>query len=367
MKKKYILAEPVVNAKEVIKLANKVLSSNFFNEGKYTKLVEKKISNLLKVKYAVATTSGTVSLFLALKSIGIKKNDEIIIPNITFPATANAVELAGGKPVLVDINKEDLLINTKSLLKNINKKTRAIIPVHISGRGSNIETILKIARNKKLFVIEDAAEAFMSKKNKKYLGTFGHLGCFSFAPNKIFTTGQGGVIVTNNKSIYKKLYRLKDQGRTRLIKGGDDKYSTIGYNFKFTELQAVLGLTQLNEIKKRKRILINHYAIYKKNLIQNKNFKLIGFDIKNGEVPLWIDVYCSKRNKLYNFLSRKKINCRYFWQPLNMLEAYKKSFYNLENSKKINKKLMWLPSSLNLKKNDLLKICNQINKFYSNK
>jgi len=207
----------------------------------------------------------------------------------------------------------------------------------------------------------------MSKKNKKYLGTFGHLGCFSFAPNKILTTGQGGIIVTNNKSIYKKLYKLKDQGRTRLIKGGDDKYSTTGYNFKFTELQAVLGLTQLNEIKKRKRILINHYAIYKKNLIQNKNFKLIGFDIKNGEVPLWIDVYCAKRNKLYNFLSRKKINCRYFWQPLNTLEAYKKSFYNLENSKKINKKLMWLPSSLNLKKNDLLKICNQINKFYSNK
>jgi len=365
MKKKYILAEPVVNSKKVMKLTNKVLSSNFFNEGKFTKLLERKISSLLKVKYVVATTSGTISLFLALKAIGVEENDEVIIPNITFPATANAVILAGAKPVLVDINTNDLLIDTKSLIKNINKNTKAIIPVHISGRGSNIKKIIKIARRKKIFVIEDAAEALMSKSNNKYLGTFGDLGCFSFAPNKIFTTGQGGAVVTNNKLIYEKLYRLKDQGRTRLVKGGNDKYSTTGYNFKFTELQAVLGLAQLSEIKKRKKILINHYKIYKKYLIRNNNFKLIGFDIKNGEMPLWVDIFCLRRKKLYKFLSKKGINCRYFWQPLNTLESYRKSFYNLDNSKKLNGKLMWLPSSLNLKKDDLVKICNTINKFYS--
>ena len=237
MKKiKILLSEPSIPESRTIQLTKKVLKNNFPNEGNFTKLFEKKISKLLKVKYVVSATSGTVSIFLALKALGIKKGDEVIVPNITFPATANAVVLSGAKPVLVDINKDDLLINEKSLIKKINRRTKAIIPVHISGRGSNIKKILKIAKLKKIFVVEDAAEAFMSKVNKKYLGTFGDLGCFSFAPNKIITTGQGGVVVTNNKSIYKNLSKLKDQGRVGPTTGGEDIYNSVGYNFKFTNL-----------------------------------------------------------------------------------------------------------------------------------
>ena len=363
MKKKIILAEPVINSRETIKLTKRVLSANFPNEGKFAKLIENKLSKLINTKYVVTTTSGTASIFLALKAIGIKKNDEVIVPNITFPATANAVELSGAKVVLADVNKNNLLIDEKKLLQYINNKTKAIIPVHISGRGSNIGKILKIAKRKKLFVIEDAAEAFMSKNGNKHLGTFGDAGCFSFAPNKIITTGQGGAVVTKNKSIYKNLLRLKDQGRTGLKTGGDDKYSSIGYNFKYTDLQAVLGLAQLTKIRERVNILKNNYKIYKKNLIETNNFKLIGFDIKKGECPLWVDVHCLKRKKMYNFLKKNNINCRYFWQPLNTFKPYKQSFSLLKNSKKLQGKLMWLPSSLNLSKKDLTKICNKINKF----
>tara|TARA_Y100001970_G_C14215375_1_gene849331 strand:- start:456 stop:1565 length:1110 start_codon:yes stop_codon:yes gene_type:complete len=360
---KILLAEPSIETKKTLGLIEKVLKANFPNEGKYTKIFEKKISNLLNVKYTVTATSGTVSIFLALKAIGIKKNHEVIVPNITFAATANAVELAGAKPIFVDVDKKNLLICEKSLLKKINKKTKAIIAVHISGRGNNIKNILKIAKNKKIYLIEDAAEAFMSKYEKKYLGTFGDMGCLSFAPNKIITTGQGGVVVTNNKSLYKKLIRLKDQGRVGPTTGGEDKYVSFGYNFKFTNLQAVLGLSQLSDIKKRMNILINNYKFYKKNLIEGKNFKLIGFDLKKGELPLWTDVCSSKRNQLFNFLKKHRINCRYFWYPLNTCKPYKQSFNGLYNSKKLYGKLMWLPSSLNLKKKDLKKICNLINKF----
>ena len=360
---KILLAEPVIDSKETLTLAKKVLDTNFPNEGKFTKLFEKKLSKLLRTKYAVTATSGTISIFLALKAVGVRENDEVIVPNITFPATANAVKLAGGKVVLVDVDKDNLLIDEKSLLKKINNKTKAIIPVHTSGRGSNIKEILKIAKNKKLYVIEDAAEAFMSRSGNKYLGTFGDAGCISFAPNKLITTGQGGLVITNNKSIYKKLLRLKDQGRIGQTTGGEDNYISVGYNFKYTNLQASLGLAQLKNLRERIKILKNHYKFYKKNLLENKKFKLIGFDLKRGELPLWVDAYCSKRNRLFYFLKKQGINCRYFWHPLNACKPYKQSFIGLKNSKMLRGKLMWLPSSLKLKKKDLAKICNSINKF----
>jgi perosamine synthetase len=364
-KNKILFAEPIINSKETAILTKKILDDNFPNEGKLTKLFEKKLSSLLRVKYVVTATSGTISIFLALKAAGIKKNDEVIIPNITFPATANAVVLAGAKPILVDIDKNSLLINEKSLIKKINKKTKAIIPVHVSGRGSNIKNILKIAKNKKIFVIEDAAEALMSKINGKYLGTFGDAGCFSFAPNKIITTGQGGIIVTNNKIIYKNLCKLKDQGRIGPTTGGEDVYNSVGFNFKFTNLQAALGLSQIKTINKRINVLKNNYKFYKKNLIESKNFKLIGFNLKNGELPLWTDAYSPKRNKLFKYLKKNNIICRYFWYPLNSCKPFKKSFSDFKNSKLLYKKLIWLPSSLKLKKKDLTKICYYINKYNS--
>jgi|TARA_B100001964_G_scaffold240488_2_gene310446 perosamine synthetase len=362
-KNKILLSEPVIPIKETIALTKRVLDDNFPNEGKFTKLFENKLSKLLNVRYVVTSTSGTISIFLALKAVGIKEGDEVIVPNLTFPATANAVMLTGGKPILVDVNKKNLLIDEINLLKKITKKTKAIIPVHISGRGSNIKKILKIVKYKKIFVIEDAAEAFMSKIDGKYLGTFGDIGCFSFAPNKVITTGQGGLTVTNNKLIYKNLCELKDQGRIGPTTGGEDIYNSVGYNFKYTNLQAVLGLTQLKTLNRRIKILKDIYRFYEKRLTQTKKFKLIGFNLKKGELPLWTDVYSSKRNKLFEYLKKQKIICRYFWYPLNTCKPYKKSFFGLKNSKLLNRKLMWLPSSLNLKKKDLIKICYYINKF----
>ena len=155
------------------KFVNKVLSDNYPNEGKYTLEFEKKISQLLNVKYAISVTSGTIAIFLALKSLGIKKGDEVIIPDLTFAATANAVDLTGAKSVFVDIDKKNLNINIKEINRKISKKTKVIIPVHISGRGANMKEIIKIAKKKNIFVIEDAAQAFMSKYKKNALNQIG--------------------------------------------------------------------------------------------------------------------------------------------------------------------------------------------------
>ena len=362
---KIILSRPVININNTKKLFNSVLKSNFVNEGKQNKKFEDKICKLLNVKYAVCTTSGTTAIFLALKALGIKYNDEVIVPNITFPATSNAVKMAGGKPVLVDVNPSTLLIDEYSLIKKISKKTKFIVPVHISGRGSNIRNLIKICKKKSIKVIEDAAEAFGSKYNKKSLGSFGLAGCFSFAPNKIITTGQGGVVITNNNRVFKNLKILKDQGRIGPTTGGEDKYVSEGYNLKFTNLQASLGLEQLITLKWRIKKLREIYKFYKKNIKQNHQFKLLKFNTSDGELPLWTDVWCENRNKLYKFLKKNNVICRYYWKPLNITYPYKSSFKNLLNSKKLQNKLMWLPSSLDMTIKQQKKICRLINLFYS--
>ena len=354
---------PIINHKETNSIIAKSLKSGLPNEGYITKEFEKKISKLLNVKHVVATTSGTIAIFLALKALGINKRHEVIVPNITFAATVNAVSLTGAKPVLADVDKETLLLNLDKLKSKISKKTKAIIPVHVSGRGSNIKKLKEFSKKFKIKLVEDAAEAFMSKVGKKFLGTYGDLGCFSFSPPKIITTGQGGVVVTNDTKLFKKILQLKNQGRVGFSNGGEDKYESIGYNFKFTNIQSALGISQLNSINWRKNKLIKNYKLYKKYVLENSNLKIFNFNISNGEVPLWVDIYCKKRNKLHKFLLNQGFECRLFWHPINFCKPYKKSFKGLENSLILKEKLMWLPSSLSLSEKKIKKICNLINYF----
>ncbi len=362
-----IFSRPIINFSKSINILKKVLKSSFVNEGKQTKEFEKAICSFLNMKYCVTTTSGTTALFLALKAAGIKNNDEVIVPNITFPATANAVKMAGGKPVFIDINPSNLLIDEKSLLKIISKRTKFIIPVHVSGRGSNIGKLISICKDRSIKVIEDAAEAWGSRINGKSLGSFGLAGCFSFAPNKIITTGQGGVVVTNNRNIYNKLKILKDQGRVGPTTGGEDNYVSSGFNLKFSNLQAALGLSQIKDMNWRIKKLIKIYKYYLNNLKQSQQFKVISFNLKLGELPLWTDVYCEHRNELNKFLMSNGVYCRYYWEPLNVHPAYKRSFKGLKNSKNLQKKMMWLPSALDMTKREQKKVCDLINSFYLKK
>jgi len=345
------------------KYVKKVIESNYPNQGVFTKKFEKKISKILNVKYVVAVPSGTVAIYLALKALGIGKGDRVVVPNITFVATANAVEMTGAKVVLVDVDKKNLGISLDALkkIKN-NNKIKAIIPVHISGRGSNIREIVRYAKKKNIKIVEDAAEAFFSK-NEIFFGTFGQIGCFSFSPNKIITTGQGGAIITNDKYIYKNLLKLKDQGRIgNVTGGGEDKIISTGYNFKFTNILSAIGLAQLRLLKKRKKILTNIYKIYRDNLNTSDHFRIFNFDLNKGELPLWTDVYSNNRDYIIKKLNKMGIECRQFWKPLNLLPAYKKSFKNFPNSKYFLDKLFWLPSNFEIKKKDALKICDEINK-----
>ena len=160
------------------------------------------------------------------------------------------------------------------------------------------------------------------------------------------------------------MLKIKDQGRVGPTTGGADKHVMDGFNLKFTNLQAALGISQLNTFKKRIKKLNKIHNFYKKNLIKNEKLRLFNFDQKNGEIPLWSDVYCTDRNKLYKYLKKKNVICRLFWLPLNTLKPYKKSNKDFSNSYKLQNKLMWLPSSLTLETKDQKKICNLINNYY---
>ena len=346
-----------------IEYIKKVIKINYTNEGSFVEKLENDLKKIFKVKYAVATTSGTIALFLSLKAFGIKKGDEVIVPNITFVATANAVNLTGAKVVLVDVDKKNLSIDLQSLKKCVTKKTKAIIPVHIFGRSGNLLQILKFAKKKKIKVIEDAAEAMFSKYKKKFLGTYGDCGCYSFSPNKIINSGQGGMIITNSKNIYDNLKKLKDQGRLIRGSGGDDKHEFIGYNFKYTNLQAATALGQLTKLNKRKKALTKNYKFYEKKLIQNKNFFLIKQNIKDGNFPLWVDAYCKNRDKLIIHLKKNNIETRNYWFPLNKNKPYQKNMNFFDNTKLIYNKLFWLPSTFDMNISDLNKVCKIINNF----
>ena len=366
-KSKISFWEPIIGSQE-IKNINEALKKNWPNEGGFTELLEKKIEKLLKVKHAVCVTSGTISIFLALKALGVSRGDEVIIPDITFGATAMAVTLTGAKLVLVDVKSDTLSFDFKELNKKINKKTKAIIPVHISGRAAEMNLLMKISRKNKINIVEDAAEAFLSKYKGRYLGTIGKLGCFSLTASKTITTGQGGIVVTNKTDLYKKIKLLKNQGILGKSDGGNVIHESIGWNFKYTNLQAAMGLAQISTIQKRISKAKKINKLYRNELKSVKQIKLLKFNIKDGEVPLWSDAYClHSRDKLIDFLEKNKIECRKYWYPVHQHQPFKDLDKNFKVSSKIHKKLFWLPSSLTLSNKDVLFVCNLIKKFYSKK
>ncbi len=346
-------------------LLKKVLSSNFVNEGKYTRKFESEISKLLNAKFCTLTTSGTIAIFLALRSLGVGKDDEVLVPNFTFIATANAVRLCGAKPVFVDIDENNLGMDPKKIEIKISKKTRAIVVVHVSGRSANLNKIISLSKKYNLKIVEDAAEALYSKYDKNsFLGTLGDVGCFSLSPNKIISTGQGGIIVTNKKNIYENVKKLKDQGRLSRGSGGDDIHNFEGYNFKYNDISAVIGLDQLKLIKKRKQKQIETFKFYKYNL-NSKILKLYNFNtINNTELPLWIDATFTLKNIrfFFEYLQKKNIPIRKFWLPINKQKVYfTKEIFSITN--RISKNSFWLPSSFDLNQNQLNYICKTINDY----
>ena len=359
--KNYPWWTPVMGEREK-ELISQVIDSGFPNDGTLTEKFEKELADFLGVRHAIAVTSCTAGLYLSLMSAGIGPGDEVLVPDITFIATANAVSMTGARPVLVDVNKTDFCISTDAMQKALSTKTRAVIPVHVSGRAADLSEIQKFVSAHDLILIEDAAEALGSMSCSKYLGTSGLTGCFSLSPAKTITTGQGGIIVTNSAEVSQRLRELKDQGRSRRGTGGNDLHVSLGFNFKFTDLQAAMGLAQMESLEKRLAKLKRHYEIYCECLAQNSRLRLPAFDTASGNCPQWVDAYVyENRDSLYAFLKERHADCRKFWFPLHTQQPYASADNIFANANAVSKNALWLPSSLKLQENDVQDVAGFIN------
>lgn len=344
-------------------LVRQVLDSNYINEGGVTAEFEREIAQRLGVKHAVAVTSGTAALFLALKGVGVGRGDEVIVPDVTFIATANAVDLTGAAPVLVDVDPNTLNVDPGAVSQAVTARTKAIVPVHVSGRPADMTAIMDIARAHGLAVIEDAAEGFMSKLGGRYLGTLGQAGCLSFSPNKTITTGQGSMILTNDDDLHIRLRELKDQGRPARGTGGDDLHHTIGYNFKLTNLQAAVGLGQLSQLSNRLECQTRIYRLYAERLRDLPGIRLPGFDVDNGVVPQWTDAVVERRDELDAYLSERGAQCRRFWFPLHTQAPYRQPDERFPNSTRVIPRALWLSSAFTLSDDDVMTVCDWIEAF----
>lgn len=234
----------------------KILKSGNLVQGEFVAELEKTIENYLGVKHAIVVSSGTSALHLALMALEIGSDDEVIVPAFTFPATANVVEIVGAKAVLVDITLDDFCIDTSKIESAITSKTKGVMPVHEFGQAANMDPIMEIAKKHDLKVIEDAACALGAEYNDNKVGTFGILGCFSFHPRKVITTGEGGTVVTNNDNLASRIRALRSHGLTNI----DGKYNLVytGLNYRMTDFQAAIGISQLFQLEdmnnKRKAI-----------------------------------------------------------------------------------------------------------------
>lgn len=332
-----------------------VIDSGYINEGEVANRLESEISRNMDLAHITLCTSGTSAIFLALRALGIGQGSTVIVPNLTFIATANAVRLAGATVKLVDVKEGTLTIDEELLTEEFTNGVIAIIAVHVSGRSAISDKLIDICDTRGIFLVEDAAEAFgsLDPKKKKPLGTIGDIGILSFSPNKVVTSGQGGAVVTKSNIWNEKVKALKDQGRSKRGTGGDDWHQEEGYNFKFTNLQAAVGLAQMLKLESRLNHLRKTYEIYETELSGLQNGKLLSFDVQNGEVPLWPELKVSVRASLEKALQGAGVGFRNFWHPLSKQPGFLTNRSDLQVSLQQSPRLMWLPSAFDLSESNI--------------
>jgi perosamine synthetase len=325
-----------------------VLASNYVNDGNVTRDFETQIAERIDAKYCVAVTSGTAAISLALMALGIGSGDEVLVPDLTFIATANAVRLTGADVRLIDVERHRFTIDVEKATAAIGPRTKAIIAVDVNGRGADYGSLERICRERGLKLICDSAEALGSRYHDQFLGTFGDAGCFSFSANKTISSGQGGMVATNSEELFSRLKELKDQGRRFGGTGGDDLHPVLGFNFKYTNLQAAVGLAQLQLFDTRLANFHRRDEWYREFLADCPGVILPNEPNFGGEVLQWTDVLCENRTAVFDEFSARGIDSRAFLHPIHRQGPYYAADDGYEIAIDISERGLWLPSSFDL-------------------
>lgn len=342
------------------------LNAKLLTDGPMLRNFESKFSNFIGCKYAAGISNATSALHLSLNALGIGKGDEVIVPDMTFVATINAVLLTGAKPVLTDVEQNSMNICPDSILSNISNRTKAIIPVHFAGKSCDMTKIMKIANSKKLFVIEDCAHAIGTKFKNKHVGTFGDFGCFSFYPTKNITTIEGGMIVSKKKSLIDTVRITRNHGITHTLKERytkgypwDYDVKIAGYNYRLDEIRASLGISQLKQIKHLNNKRKKAYKYYNKHFANIKGISIPDNDnLSDHACHLYIlkinkKLFSISRNDVFKKLLVLGIRTSVHYKPLHKFLIYKKLGIirsTLNNSDNLFNEIISLPLYPGIKK-----------------
>ncbi len=361
--------------KEEYKSIKKIVFSGKFVSGKLVKKFEENFSKYIGLKSAAAFNSGTASLHAAMNSLNLKKNDEVIIPSISFMSTATAVLHQGCTPIFCDVNLDDYCLNIEDFKKKITRNTKAVIPVHFAGNACKIDEIVKIAKQKKISVIEDCAQAHGTKYKNKKVGSFGDISCFSFYATKHMTTGEGGILCSNKKKLTEKSKIFRNHG---LVSRND--HVTLGYNYRMNELAAAMGLEQLKKLDKFNSIRRKNSLYLLKELEKRKSkwFEVQKIDKSIFHTYFWcpLRIINSKISidDVIKKLKKKNIEIRTRYKfplykqrviqnlKIKSSQNYKKLY--LKNSEKIAGRIFGLPNHHKLNKNQLNYIINTVANLY---
>ena len=358
---------PLLGEKELEYVVDCVKTSWISSKGKYVEEFERKFANYCNCRYGVTTTSGTTAIHLALASIGLKKGDEVIVPAFTMIGSVFPIIYCGARPVLVDAEYETWNIDVNQIEDKITDRTKAIMPVHIYGHPCNMDKIMKLAKDHELYVVEDAAEAHGAEYSGIKAGGIGDIGCFSFYANKIITCGEGGMIVTNNEKIAEKAKSLRDLSFPK----GDRIYlhSEVGYNYRMTNMQAAIGLAQLERIDelvemRRKNAKIYNALLSKINGIRLPPEKEWAKNVYWMYSVLIEPKFGISRDQLMKELRNRQIETRPFFIPMDKQPVLKNmGFFKRETypvAEELSKKGINLPSSSGLKYEEINNICSAI-------
>lgn len=358
MQKFIPISIPSITDLELEYVTDAVKSSWISSLGKYIDEFESSFASFCDAKFAVAVSNGTVAIHLALVCLGIKEGDEVIVPDLSFVATANAVLHAGATPVFADIDPFNLCIDPIDVKKKITNKTKAIMPVHLYGHPGDMVALNAIAKEFNLLIIEDAAEAHGATINGKKVGSWGKCATFSFYGNKNITTGEGGMITTDDEDLYKKLKYLRDHGMSK-----EKRYwhTELGYNYRMTNIQAAIGCAQLkriDEIMLKKQEIFSWYS----EGLSGVEYISINRTYPWATNAYWliameIDGFDEKqRDDFMEELKEKGVDSRPFFYPMSEM-PYLKTEAETPISNSVAKKGINLPTFFDLKKEDVIYIC----------
>ncbi len=367
--KKIPVFDILIGSKEK-EFVNDCLDKSFIGQGSYVKDFENEFSKFVNCKYGITTTSGTTALHLACKTIGLKKGDEVLVSSSTNMASAFSIDYCGAVPIPIDIEKETWQMDVSKIEKKINKKTKAIMVVHLFGHPVDMDKILEISKKYNLKVIEDCAESHGVEYKGKIVGSIGDIGAFSFYANKTITCGEGGMVVTNSKSLSEKARSLKNLSYGKVNKFIHDD---IGFNYRLPNISAAIGLAQLQKIQEvfieKDRI----YKRYKKKLENLKGIKIPTIKKWTTKYIMWVfnlsvdKNFPIKRDDLVKKLSEKNIETRNAFVPINKQPILIKKYALFDekecpNANYIMDNGFYLPSGNNISNEEIDHVCNEINK-----